>query len=236
MVRPIKKSYSDLTIIIPTLNEEGNIYQMLRLLKFYYRDAEIFVVDDGSRDKTRYLVRKAQIQNKNIRWINRKDRPIHGITASVVEGIRDCTTKYYVVIDADFQHPIEKIKEIHERLSEYDLVIGRRISEAGWDWKRKALSETAIFMGKVRLMLNGKIIDDVVSGFFGGKTYFTKYIFSWHSSKFQMAGYKVLFDILKYMPTNMKVGYVDYNFMLRAKGESKLGKKQIIEYMKAVFS
>ena len=45
--------YSDLTVIIPTLNEEGNISSIIRELAKRYAGVHVIVSDDGSTDKTK---------------------------------------------------------------------------------------------------------------------------------------------------------------------------------------
>lgn len=230
--------YKDLTVVIPTLNEEDNIGRLIKTLRKMYRGINITVVDDGSRDNTRKIVKEMMKTNKNVRLINRQNETVKGLCISALAGILDCKTDYFVVIDADFQHPLDKIKEFYGILSvgKYSLVIGRRVSEVGWDWKRKLISNLAISLGQVRLMLNGRLADDIVSGFFGGHTQSINLVISRYYNKFQMEGYKVLFDLLKVLPSHYLIGYVDYAFNVREKGSSKLGKKQIWCYLKSIVS
>ena len=46
------KNYSDLSIIIPVINERDNLVRLLDALKSLYPGAVIFVADDGSGDGT----------------------------------------------------------------------------------------------------------------------------------------------------------------------------------------
>ena len=43
----------DLSIIMPTLNEEENVKVLINILNRLYKEAEILVVDSGSKDKTK---------------------------------------------------------------------------------------------------------------------------------------------------------------------------------------
>ena len=54
-----------ISIIIPAFNEEGNIIKVVDEVKKLNLEKEIIVVDDGSTDKTRELV-KAQEGGKLI--------------------------------------------------------------------------------------------------------------------------------------------------------------------------
>ena len=52
-----QKTYDDLTVILPTYNEGGNIQSMLDTLASLYPGASIIVADDNSMDETPELVR-----------------------------------------------------------------------------------------------------------------------------------------------------------------------------------
>lgn len=215
----------DLTIIIPTLNEEKNIKKVVQKCKKYAKT--VLVVDDDSDDKTRIFAKKT-----GAKVIHRRKNK--GLTASVLEGIKNTKTKYFIVIDGDGQHPSEKIPEIYEKLKKKDLVVAVRAAVPGWPWHRKLMSKIAQLLGKVRLSFTGKHCNDLLSGFFGAKTSYVKKYINKHSKAFVGEGYKVLFDILKYSK-NISVGEVKYVFLERKGGKSKLGKKQIFSYIKSLF-
>ncbi len=221
---------NDTTVIIPTLNEERNISKIIGLIKKNYSKVRILVVDDGSEDSTKKIAKKI----KSVRFIDRKKEKTKGLTASVIHAAKLVKTKNIVVIDADLQHPVEKIGEIADRLKDHDIVIGTRTRIRNWTMKRRIISKTATILGRIRLMLNGIRVADPVSGFFGVKTAFFKEVLKHHEAKFEKCGYKVLFDLLKYS-RNPKISEVMYRFGQRSLGASKIGKRQIICYLKSVF-
>jgi glycosyltransferase involved in cell wall biosynthesis len=90
--------YSDTTVVIPTLNEEKNIYELLSSLFDNYHGISIIVADDGSSDNTKRLVRAT----KSI-LLDRANKNIHGLTASVIEAVKQINTKYTIVMDGDMQ-------------------------------------------------------------------------------------------------------------------------------------
>ena len=230
-------NYSNTTIIIPTLNEERNITKMIDTLVKLYKDVTIIVADDGSKDKTQDIVLEKNKKNKNIVLLDRTNKIVKGLTASVYEAILQTKTKFFVVIDGDLQHPPEKIKEIVKSLEKGNkIVIGEREKVlVKWPWHRKLISKGAIFLGKIRLIGKGILTKDVMSGFFGGNTKFVKIIIKDKENKFEMSGYKILFDILKLLPKKTEIGSVKYIFGLRSEGESKIGKKHIVLYFKSLF-
>jgi len=220
-------NYSDTTVIIPTLNEEKNISKIIKLIK-QYKGIKIIVSDDGSKDSTQKLARK------HAKVIDRKNKPIKGLTASVIDAAKITKTRYLIVIDADLQHPVKTIPKIVEKLRKGNkIVIATRERTLKWAISRKIISKIAITLGRLRLLFRGMIILDPVSGFFGTETRIFKKTLKTHEHKFEKPGYKVLFDILKYTP-NKQIEEVYYQFNTRKHGTSKIGKKQVISYLKAI--
>ena len=223
--------WKKLTIIIPTLNEGGSIGKLLIKLHSLYPGAKVIVSDDGSKDKTQDIVKKF----KGVHLLDRSNNEIKGLTASVIDAVKIVNTPYLVVMDADLQHPPEKVGGIAEKLIDYPIVVGTRKKVIGdWGFFRKLMSRTAILLGKIRLM--GRVrCNDIVSGFFGTKTTLFKYFINNHETCFEGRGYKVLFDLLKLVKRGTKIGSVTYNFMIREEDQSKIGKRHILIYFKSLF-
>ncbi len=228
-----KEDYLDITIIIPTFNEEENISELLNLIEKLYKNISIIVSDDGSTDKTQDIVIKYSKKNKKIKLLDRSKKAVHGITVSVVDASKQVKTKFTIVMDGDLQHPPEKIKEIVKELrKENNLVAGARRKVFDWPLNRRVISKIATGLGKSRLLLKGATCDDILSGFFGIKTKLMQNI---NKNRFEMKGYKILFDILKNIDKNTKIKNIYYDFGMRKKGHSKMGLKQIISFLKALF-
>ncbi|RMF56012.1 glycosyltransferase [Candidatus Woesearchaeota archaeon] len=227
--------FGDTTVIIPTLNEEKNIGEMLRILDKLYPGINIIVSDDGSKDKTQDIVRN--YGNPNFIVLDRSKQKVKGLTIRVIDAAKTVKTEFIVVTDADMQHPPEKIKEIIEKLRNgYNIVIGcREKILAKWPWHRKLMSKTAIILGQLRLLLKGIYVKDVVSGFFGVRSDLFKEVISKAEHKFEPRGYKVLFDLLKQINRSKKIGYVNYQFGLRKRGESKISRRHVVLYFKSLF-
>lgn len=230
----------DFTVILPTLNEGPNIKDLLSCLTSHYKRASIIVADDGSRDNTKEIV--ASFQSKDIFFLDRKDARTHGLTASVLEAIKLVKTKYFIVMDADGQHPWQAVGDLinHLRLGD-KLVISSRIKVAGeWPLGRKIVSYLGTALGKLSLLMKNKVYlsYDILSGFFGAETIFWKEI-AFHKdniSKFRLKGYKVLFDFLKIMSGDVRFGEVYYEFNARKKASSKLNSKVYLEYLKSALT
>jgi len=218
-----KKDYSDITIIIPTFNEESNISELLKIIERLYKNINVIISDDGSRDKTQEIVKEHSRKNKKIKLLDRSRETVHGLTASVVDASKTVKTKYTVVMDGDLQHPPKKIKDIVKELRKGNyLVAGARRNVFNWSLDRRIISKVATLLGKARLLLKGAICNDILSGFFGIKTELIQNI---NKNKFEMQGYKVLFDILKNIDKNTKIKNIYYDFGMRKRGHSKVGLK-----------
>lgn len=222
--------FSQVTIVIPTLNEEKNIEKLLSLLKKTYKGVTVIVVDDGSKDNTQAVAKKA-----GAIVLDRSKEPIHGLCISVLEGAQQTITPFLIVMDGDMQHPYEKVGEIAALLHHCDLVVGTReqvISD--WPVQRRIMSKVAIFLGKCRLFISGVYCDDIVSGFFGIRTAVFKSVIEKKYKKYEHKGYKVLFDTLKYLPKATKVYQLKYDFGLREAGASKINWRHVLYYMRSL--
>ena len=231
--------YNEFTVILPTLNEAENIKGLIDEINDYYKDIFIIVSDDGSTDDTKDIV--LSFQSQRIFFLDRKNNKIHGLTASVLDATKLVNTRYFIVMDADNQHPWEKIKEIADSLTKGSklVIASRKKIEGHWGISRKYISYFGNFMGKLCLLARGKkyLTYDMLTGFFGIETKFwKKIVFDENRSlSFKLGGYKILFDFLKVIPNKVLVKNISYTFGARRKGSSKLNIKIYIEFLKAIF-
>ncbi|NHJ00897.1 MAG: glycosyltransferase [Candidatus Heimdallarchaeota archaeon] len=228
---------SQLTVILPTLNESENIGKMISHLHSLLSDLKIIVADDGSTDGTIEIVNQRIIENRNISLLNRSEDPIKGLSVSIAEAINQTETDYFVVLDSDFQHPPEKVIDALKLLNEgFPLVIGYRTEFKGWSFKRRLISWGATDLGKFALFIRGRNRPrDIMSGFFGGKTDFVQKILHENPGIIEPRGYKILFDLLKILPKKDKIGEFPYSFQEREEGKSKIKMKHFLIYFRSLF-
>jgi dolichol-phosphate mannosyltransferase len=217
--------YSEFTIILPTLNEEKTIGEMLRRILRSYRGCSVIVVDDGSEDLTREIVKGFAKQNHRVRLLDRSLMGLErGLTASVIYGILKAGTKYVIVIDADLQHPPEKIRDVAQKLgSGYDLVVANRAKVTNWAAYRKIISRAFMYAGKILLFVEAReTCVDIFSGFFGIRRAVFLSVYRRNRKRFVGEGYKVLFDFLKCVDRGtLKIANVPFVFNIREAGSSK---------------
>ncbi|MEM3296412.1 MAG: glycosyltransferase [Candidatus Micrarchaeaceae archaeon] len=230
--------YGNITVVLPTLNEEYTIGTLLRYLTSTYKGIKVIVADDGSKDKTKSVVTK--FSGKNVKFLDRHAARLpRGLTFSVIDGILQARTNYVIVMDADMQHPPEKIKALAKCLeSGYDLAVAVRRKVEGWQFYRKLISKALIYVGYLILFVKGKSrCGDIFSGYFGIRRSLFLQIYNENKTRFVGEGYKILFDFLKCADSgSIKICNVPYSFGLRKSGESKAGLKQGLAVIKSFFS
>ncbi|MFZ1897655.1 glycosyltransferase [Methanoregula sp.] len=216
----------DLTVIIPTFKEESNIGTIIESVDAVFSrnaiNGEILVIDDNSPDRTIELVREFQKTKQHLSLVVRTEDP--GLSQSVVEGFRKARSDIFLVIDADLSHPPALIPVMLEGIrAGNDIVIGSRYMEGGgikkWPLKRRIISKGATFLGRLLF----PEIHDPVSGFFAVKKSVVV------RAPLRPRGYKILLEVLG-KGTWLKANEIPFEFVDRATGSSKLGRRTIIEY------
>jgi len=220
------------TVILPTFNEEENIGNMITCLRYLYPDFKILVMDDNSKDGTRGIVTDLMANDPKVSMIVRRidDK---GLTASIIHGIVETDTEFFINMDSDFQHPPSALKEMYDMLLDSDLVIGVRNDRTSLSVGRWASSWLAHTMANLTLRLRDKrTSNDVMSGLFGGRTDMFANVIKEHEAKFEREGFKALFDLLKFSPKDIAIRDVYFEFGERQGGESKISSKVIFSVMR----
>ncbi|HIH85316.1 MAG TPA: polyprenol monophosphomannose synthase, partial [Methanoculleus sp.] len=183
----------NLSVIIPTFNEEENIAAIIGAVNDVCSkngiQAEILVVDDNSNDRTIPIVQDIVRRCENVRLIVRMND--HGLSQSVVDGFRAARSDILLVIDADFSHPPELIPRFYEAIrGGADIAIGSRYMKGGdieeWPIKRRIISLGATAFGRILF----PEITDPVSGFFAVRREVVD------RAPLAPRGYKILMEVL----------------------------------------
>ena len=117
------------SIVIPAYNEEIRIEATLdRVLEYVYAqkwDAEILVVNDGSRDATRDIILRYAAAHPMLRLVDNPGN--HGKGFSVRNGVLHSKGELIVFTDADMASPIEESEKLLAALERgADVAIGSR--------------------------------------------------------------------------------------------------------------
>ena len=150
-------------VIIPAYNEESSIKSVIVEIRKYLEDAEIIVIDDGSKDNTaEYAAGEKAIVLRH---------PFNiGIGASFQTGCQYASLHgydYIVRVDADEQHDPSFIKDILEPLEEgeADITIGSRfLIKSGYKSSLSRLMGIQLISFILSIISKNKVTDST-SGF-----------------------------------------------------------------------
>lgn len=162
-------------MILPTLNEAGNIVAQIREIYRVLPDiGEIIVVDDDSQDETRSLVNntfKDAISSHRLKLIHRTKNL--GLTNSLREAVQSTSLPLVGWMDCDLSMPAEIIIQLLDAVSAGgDLALGSRflaggsqksLSQVGKDSRSEIVLST--MLNKALSFITGVPCTDFTSGF-----------------------------------------------------------------------
>ena len=215
-------------LVIPTLNEAGNIqpllYRIHAALEPLPITYDIVIVDDGSVDGTQEIAARFAEQDSRVKLLVRHNQK--GLAGAVVHGWQHSDADWLGVMDADLQHPPEVLPALLSALEAgADIAIGSRYLRQtrvdGWNPFRQAVSRlstwvTLPFQRKVR-------VKDPMSGFFVLRRECIAGV------NLQPQGFKILLEILVRGRIKSAVE-VPFQFGLRHAGRSKADVSVALHY------
>jgi len=218
----------EISLIVPALNEAANLAALTARVDTALagRAYELLIVDDNSRDNTEAVCAELSIRFP-LRLITRTI-PKDGLSGAVLVGMREARGATLVVMDADLQHPPEKLPELIAPIEQgaADFVIGSRYMkggsiETGWTIYRAINSRIATLLARP---FAGKI-SDPMSGFFALRR--DDFLRARHLTPL---GYKIGLELV--CKTRAKhVVEIPIHFAKRVAGESKLSLKEQFRYL-----
>ncbi len=213
----------DISLVIPTRNEEGNIEQLLMRIHQAVKGiaTEVVFVDD-STDNTPQVIRKLQeLFPLPIKLIHRpKELRKNGLGGAVVEGFQAAQAKWACVMDADLKHPPEMIPRLyrHAQKSRADIVMGSWLAPGGdassLGFIRTILSYVFAWTTRLAFPQRLRQVTDPLTGFFMTRRA------ALNPERLRTDGFKILLEILVSHP-HLKVTEVPIQFGSRNAGESK---------------
>lgn len=121
-------STPELSIVIPSFNEEVRLPASLGKIAEYIRDrrpnTEVLVVDDGSTDRTAAVAESLRDRIPGLRVISNGINRGKGF--SVKHGSLEATGEVVLFTDADLSAPIEEAEKLFAALKSCDVAIGSR--------------------------------------------------------------------------------------------------------------
>ena len=213
---------TDLTIVVPTLNERENLEPLLALVTAVLGDVswEVIFVDDDSSDGTADHARVLARRNARVRCLHRIGR--RGLATACIEGVLASASPYVAIMDGDLQHDEQLLPHMLDvlRSEPVDLVVGSRYVAGGevgegLSGTRARVSGFATWLA--RFICKAEIADPM-SGFF----MLRREVFERAVGSLSQQGFKILLDLMASSPQPLRVRELPYKFRKRRYGESKL--------------
>ena len=236
----------EVSIVVPALNEAKNLPELARRVgaAMAGRAYELIVVDDGSRDGTPAVA--AELAGRFPLRLVVREKPEDGLSGAVLRGFAEARGATLVVMDADLQHPPEKLPELLAAVEpgtagqpgdagsptgdgqppRAEFAIGSRYVAGGstaeqWGPFRKLNSWIATVLARP---FAGRTADPM-SGFFAlRRSTFER------GDRLTPLGYKIGLELMCKCRVSA-VAEVPIHFDARAQGESKLTLAQQFKYL-----
>jgi dolichol-phosphate mannosyltransferase len=229
-------AFPDVTIVVPTFNERGNVDRLIAKLgaALEGHEWEVVFVDDNSPDGTSAWIKENAARNPRVRCLRRVGR--RGLAGAVIEGVLSSAAPFAAVMDADMQHDETRLLPMLSimQTGDVDLVVGSRYLNTvglarGLSPARRFISKLATALGRRALRAD---LTDPVSGFFMIRREAVERV----ADQLQPMGFKILFDIVASQPQPLRVRELPYEFAAREVGQSKLDSRVALEYLGLVAS
>lgn len=153
----------DLSIIVPTFNEEDGIEQTVEEIykdvsekgvKKIIKSFEVIVVDDGSFDHTPQILQNLKKRFKKLKIV--KHNSNQGLGASIITGVENSNKRFITYLPADGQVFLREILEGLKAAPDADFVLTFRDKRKGYNPYRYLLSGTLMVSMKVFFGLSFK--------------------------------------------------------------------------------
>jgi dolichol-phosphate mannosyltransferase len=228
-------------LIIPTYNERINVGRLIDRLQDTFaslpHEMQILVVDDHSPDGTADAVREQRRRTSNVHLLEGQK---HGLGAAYIRGMRYAIDVLQADVvfqmDADFSHQPSDVPRLLAALEQgADLVIGSRYVAGGtvprqWSFRRRLNSRCG--NAAARYIAGLHRVRDCTAGFRGIRTSVLRRI---DIDRIRVQGYAFQIALL-HAATVVGANIVELpvDFIDRSAGESKLGMKDVAEFLRSV--
>lgn len=216
----------DLSIVVPTYNEALSLEDLCKAISGVMRQTplnyEIVIVDDNSPDGTADRARQLA-QDYPIQVLQRAGKL--GLSSAVIDGWKISKGEVLAVTDADLSHDPTVFPSMVASIREggAEVAVGSRYVPGGgfgnWPMYRQVVSRTAVVLGSLICPVR-----DVTSGFLALKRSVIENV------QLNPIGFKIGLELLV-RGRYQTYCEIPYTFQDREKGASKLGWKEIRNYL-----
>ncbi|MEO5705646.1 MAG: glycosyltransferase family 2 protein [Alteraurantiacibacter sp.] len=225
----------ELAVVLPTLNERGNIAPMVaRLEEALGPDGwEAVFVDDNSHDGTADEARRIGQTDSRIRVIQRIGR--RGLASAAIEGMCATAAPFVAVMDADHQHDPALLRDMLAAVKsgEADLAYASRFAVGGNadGLTSKGRENGSRVANALARRLTGTELSDAMSGYFLLRTEQLRK----QAQDLSGIGFKIMLDILATASPQLRVKEFPLKFAERLSGESKLDHAVVLDFLAGLY-
>ena len=222
----VRTKITGVSIILPTLNEAGNIASLVQSTVAALQQAginaiEIIVVDDDSPDRTWEIASKVVCPPAIVEVIRRMEN--HGLTASLSAGIVAARQPVIVWLDCDFSHPPERIPQMLYMLDQgFDVVVNSRYVVGGGEDRSGEWGAMQMFLSLSLNWFTRFFLDASFADYTSGFVAVRKEVMQEIPLRGDYGEYFVDF-IFRTLRKKYRVCELPYMAMPRRSGESKTG-------------
>lgn len=222
------------SVVLPTYNEAETVLDVIAAARGYLfhgtRTVEIVVVDDDSPDGTAETVRSAFTDDEFVSVIVREAKS--GLSSAVLRGLREARGEIAIVMDADGQHPADRLPGLFFAAQDCGIATGSRYTEGGsvegWSFTRNLVSWGASTVARAA-QPSARALSDPMSGFFAVDR---SVVDDAVLDQCDPHGYKILLELISH--TDCEVSEVPITFQPRQAGESNLTIDEMLRFVEHV--
>ncbi len=223
----------EISIVVPTRNEAGNIRPLLQRISQATAGipCEVIFIDD-STDDTPAVIRRAKEECPMPVLLEHREKN-GGLASAAARGFELANGRFLAVMDADLQHPPEILRSMYSAvLKGADLCAPSRFLPGGGGGNQKGvrrfISFSARWMGKAMIPRIRRMTDPT-----GGLFLFRRDLLK--ETRLQPVGWKILIEIVAVCPCR-RIVEIPYEFQGRNSGESKISLRVTAEYIRQLLS
>jgi glycosyltransferase involved in cell wall biosynthesis len=161
----------NLSIIIPVYNEEKTIEEIVRRVEATNRATEIIIVDDGSIDGTRQILKKLN-QKPHVRVVLQDEN--RGKGAAVIKGIHAAEGDIILIQDADLEYDPRDYPKLLQPIEEgiAEVVYGSRFLGGA----RRPILFLNMVANKILTLVTNILYNNILTDMETGYKVFYKYV------------------------------------------------------------